>query len=155
TVTIRHEASTAQQVTSTAHVADAQLSASGTKVTPTAGAPFSGMVASFTDADPGGKTGDYIAMIDWGDGNTSPGSIATNGTGGFAVSGSNAYAAAGAYTIHVTITDTDGNPPGPANSTAIATSTASVSSSGTSVKKGQAAGPGFWGNTNGQTLIRA
>src|SRR5207302_714891 len=76
---------------STATVADAGLTASAKTVTPTEGAPFSGVVASFTDADPAGTATDYSATIYWADGHSPDGTITGNGSG-IDVSGSNTYA---------------------------------------------------------------
>ena len=33
------------------------------------GQPFTAVVSTFTDSDPQGTVSDYIAVIDWGDGN--------------------------------------------------------------------------------------
>ena len=64
-------------------VADAPLTATGTTITAVQGTPFTGVVASFTDADPNGVAGDYSASIYWGDGQTSTGTVTANGSGGF------------------------------------------------------------------------
>lgn len=93
--------------TSTATVADAGLSASGTSFNSTN--PVNHVVASFSDADPGGTLADYTASIDWGDGSpTSTGTIATAAGGGFTVSGIHAYAALGPHTVKTHVCDTDG-----------------------------------------------
>src|SRR5207253_9019362 len=67
---------------STANVADAALAASAKTVTPTEGNSFSGVVASFSDADPNGTSTDYSATIKWGDGHTSVGTIVANSRDG-------------------------------------------------------------------------
>jgi uncharacterized delta-60 repeat protein len=77
---------------------------SGTVVAET---PFDGAVASFTDPDPAGTADDYTATIDWGDGQSSAGTIAPTGFGGFEVSGTHTYAAEGVYHPAVTISDAD------------------------------------------------
>ena len=102
-----------------AKVADAALSATGAPVSATAGAQFSGTVATFTDADLAGAASDYTATISWGDGSTSAGTISSVPSGGFAVTGSHTYANAGVYQTSVTITDAGG-------ATAAATSSANV-----------------------------
>ena len=99
-----------------AQVADAQLSAAGAgapggagagTLQATAGQPFSGPLATFTDADPGGTAGDYSASVNWGDGSpTTPAAIRAGA--GFVVDAAHTYAAAGSYTITVTITDAGG-----------------------------------------------
>ena len=54
--------------------------------------------------------GDFVALINWGDGHTSSGSI-QGGTGVFTVSGTNTYALGGTYTTTVTVVGT-GTAPG-------------------------------------------
>jgi hypothetical protein len=115
-------------------------------VSPVAGAPFSGVVATFTDADPGGTVSDYSAPIAWGDDSTAAGTIAANGQGGFTVSGSTTYANPGPYTVYVTIYDAGG-------AAAAVSSPATVTSLGIGVQKGQSAGIGFWKSNGGQALI--
>jgi hypothetical protein len=90
--------------TSSATVADAQLTASYGVIGAVEGAAFSGVVATFTDADPNGMVADYAAMIDWGDGQQSAGTVAANG-GGFTVSGTHTYAEEGNRAVTVTIVD--------------------------------------------------
>jgi hypothetical protein len=93
-------------------------------------------LASFTDSDPAGVATDYVATINWGDGKSSPGTIAASGTG-FVVQGRHAYAEEGAFVANVVITDTDGGPIGPTR--------ASVTAPGVAVTIADAplsAGPG-------------
>jgi hypothetical protein len=73
----------------------------------TEGQPFSGAtVATVSDPDTAATAGEYSALIEWGDGSTSSGTI--NGSGGsFTVTGSHTYAEEGTYTTKVTVTDTD------------------------------------------------
>jgi hypothetical protein len=106
---------------STAQVADARLFAAGTTINSSAGATFSGVVATFTDANSSAPLSDFTATISWGNGNTSVGTITQNGNGSFSVSGSNTYGTAGTYPILVVINDRGG-------STATATTTANVAS---------------------------
>jgi hypothetical protein len=89
---------------------NAPLGATGKSVSGTAGVKLSATVATFTDADPNGVASDYTASITWGDGTAS-----TTGTvsaaaagGGFEVTGSHTYAAAGTYTTSITINDVGG-----------------------------------------------
>ncbi len=102
-----------------ANVADAPLSATGVPVSATAGVQLSATVATFTDANPAGTASDYTAIISWGDGTTSTGTIDSAAGGGFTVTGSHTYASGGAYQISVAIKDVGG-------ATATATSTANV-----------------------------
>jgi N-acetylneuraminic acid mutarotase len=109
-VTVHHEgAPDAAPVTSSAAVADAALHATATPVSATEGQPINNaVVATFTDADPNGTAADYSATIHWGDSQTSPGTIAANGSGGFNVSGSHTYAEQGSFAVAVTVTDQGG-----------------------------------------------
>jgi len=93
-------------VSTTINVADAALSGSAVAIAPTAGTPFTGTVANFTDADPNGAIADYTATINWGDGTTTPGAIGS----GFTVSGTHTYAAGygGTFTLSVTVNDAGG-----------------------------------------------
>ncbi len=77
-------------------------------ITPTVGVPFTGTVGTFIDTDPNGNAHDFTAMIDWGDGHTSPGTISAAGGGGFNVSGSNTYATAGPFQFTFTVQDFGG-----------------------------------------------
>jgi hypothetical protein len=64
------------------------------------------VVATFTDtAGPSAApASSYTATIAWGDGTSSPGVVADDGTGGFLVSGSHTYDEGGSYPITVTVT---------------------------------------------------
>jgi uncharacterized repeat protein (TIGR01451 family) len=91
-----------------ATVADAPLTATGTTITTMAGDPFTGTVASFTDANPEGTSADFTATIDWGDGTTSSGTIDANDRGGFDVRADKRYNTPGAFTITIAIADVGG-----------------------------------------------
>jgi hypothetical protein len=108
--------------TATAAALDARLTAAGVALKATAGLPFSGTAATFTDANPKPDIKDFTATIVWGDGHTSTGTVVANPAGGFAVLGNNTYATAGTYAVKVAIADAGG-------ATAKATSTATVSRS--------------------------
>src|SRR5262249_18760995 len=56
-------------------VLDAALSATGLNVVATPGTPFTGAVATFTDADPNAVAGLFTATINWGDGQVSQGTV--------------------------------------------------------------------------------
>ena len=90
-------------------VQDALLVATGVPVSATAGVAVKAKVATFTHANPAGAASDYTATITWGDGTASTaGTISAAAGGGFEVTGSHTYAAAGQYTISVTINDVGG-----------------------------------------------
>jgi ELWxxDGT repeat protein len=79
------------------------LSASGKAISVAEGQTFSGTVATFTDPGPAAAAGTYAALITWGDGQTSAGTITALGNGQFSVSGSHVYAHAGSYAVSVQI----------------------------------------------------
>ena len=99
-------------VQSTATVSDAGLSASGMNnpnLQLSAGVPFSGVLASFQDADPAGVPADYTgSTIDWGD--RTPLASATNTNTGNAplLGGGHTYVQPGNYDIIVTAKDSGG-----------------------------------------------
>jgi hypothetical protein len=80
------------------------LLAGGTDATATAGSSSTVIVASFVDLASGATASAYSAMIDWGDGTTSAGTIAANSQGGFDVSGTHTFGI-GSSNVTVTITD--------------------------------------------------
>src|SRR5262249_44529650 len=125
----------------------APLSATGVNFSATAGAPFSGTVATFTNADPYGSAASYTATISWGDGSTSTGTV--SGTGStLTVTGSHTYADPVNKTATVQISHNLGY-----TTTATVTDTATVTGLGKGVVKGLTGGIGFWQNNNGQALI--
>src|SRR5947208_8294082 len=94
---------------SAATVADAPLTIAGVPVDVVRGTPLTNQrVATFTDADPAGTLSDYSATINWGDGNTTAGTVVANPGGGFAVNGSHSYIAATTYSVAITVHDVGG-----------------------------------------------
>jgi hypothetical protein len=96
----------------TFQITDANLTPTGTPVLATEGTVFSGLVATFVDANPKAPLSDFstgtgMVTIDWGDGNHSSGTVTQPGGVGstFVVSGTHTYAEEGSKTITVTITD--------------------------------------------------
>jgi len=74
-------------------------------IAPTAGTPYSGAVATFTDpggAEPNDGT-HYSASINWGDNTAATAGTISVNSGVFTVSGTHTYASANFYTISVTI----------------------------------------------------
>jgi hypothetical protein len=93
---------------STAQVADAALSALGLNFTGNAGLPLSNLlVAVFSDAGGPEIPSNYTVSIDWGD-KTAPTSGLVSAGPLFQVTGGHTYAAAGKYTVAITITDEGG-----------------------------------------------
>jgi hypothetical protein len=118
-VTINDKGGASTSVSGTANVADAMLAAVGVTLTETQGVAFTATVASFADAYLLSNASDFKAVISWGDGSSSTGTVNQNGAGSFGVSGSHTYALAGTYAISVQIIDAGG-------ATATAGSTANV-----------------------------
>jgi hypothetical protein len=130
----------------------APLTATAVSFAATAGAPFSGTVATFTNTDPLGGAACYTAVITWGDGSTSNGVI--SGAGGLGstltVTGSHTYADPINGAVQVTICHNLGD-----TTTATVSGTATVTSLGQAVVKGTTGGIGFWKNASGQALIQS
>jgi hypothetical protein len=115
----------------------ATLSVTAVNFNATAGAPFSGTVATITNnVDPLGNA-DYTAVISWGDGTTSTGAISGSGST-LTVSGSHTFADPVNETEQVTISNKQGN-----TTTVTVSDAATVTSLGQSVGKGLTGGVGF------------
>jgi hypothetical protein len=82
-------------------VSDAALTPKSATIIATEGASFAGLVGSFTDADPNATAGEYTAKIQWGDGNTTTGTIAKTASGTFDVTGTHTYADEGPESVTV------------------------------------------------------
>jgi PKD repeat protein len=61
-------------------------------------------VANFTDT----QSDTYSALIDWGDGSTPTSGVVSGSDGNYSVAGSHTYADGGAYSVTVTITNSEG-----------------------------------------------
>ena len=79
-------------------------------VNATQGASFSAPVASFFDTNPNGTSRDFTAIINWGDGKASVGTLISNSNGGFDVTGTHTYGQAGSFTISTDVQDFGGGP---------------------------------------------
>src|SRR5262249_49956041 len=100
---------------------DAPLSVTGSAITATGSAPFTGVVAAFTDTGGSEPPRSYTALSDRGDGSSGPGTVVAAGSS-FNVVGNHTYQSASVgspYTTTVTVSDEGG-------STATATGSASV-----------------------------
>src|SRR4029077_15073404 len=93
----------------------------GLTIEATEGSAFSGVVARFTDSDLLSPAGDFTAMIEWGDGTSSPGTLA-GANGSFTVSGTHSYATAGKLPVHVTLRDDAGTATAVASGSALVVS---------------------------------
>jgi hypothetical protein len=101
-------------------VSEAPIVAEGVPVHAAVNFPFTGRVATFTQADASAQPGNFTATIDWGDGHQSTGTITLN-SGTFTVRGTNTYASAGTFPVQVSINS--------AGATGTATTTAHVTTS--------------------------
>jgi hypothetical protein len=123
----------------------ATVSAQGANVSATAGAPFSGTVATFT-TDQLESAKAFTAVITWGDGSTSNGDITFN-NGIYTVSGSHTYAAAASYALSVQISSP---------TTDLATANAIATVANPPVGPGMTGDLSFWQDpTKGQALIKS
>jgi hypothetical protein len=122
-VTITDSTGASASGTTTASVADAAISLTGTTFSVNRKTNFTATVATLTDADPGGVASDYSGQINWGDATVSacpsPSCSITAQPGGFTVTGSHNYFRSKAYAVTIQISDAGG-------STATATTTIQV-----------------------------
>ena len=105
---VRDSDGTTYSLSTTANVSDAHLRAAGS-TGQLSNNSYSGVLASFTDSDPGGKAKDYSVTIDWGDGAVGNGSVTGSASGGFTVSGSHTYASTFSYPVNVLVQDAGGS----------------------------------------------
>ena len=115
TVTVSDAGGANATTTSSATVTDAAIALTGApRFNEHHKTNFTAVVATLTDADPGGVATDYTGQINWGDGTTStcPStscSITIRTSGGFTVSGSHNYEHNNTYTVTITLTDAGGS----------------------------------------------
>src|SRR5215213_966872 len=84
-------------------------SGTGTNITATEALAATVLVATFIDFDTTKTAASFTATINWGDGTaTSAGTITANG-GGFNVTGTHTYGAAGTFNVSIQIADSSGN----------------------------------------------
>jgi hypothetical protein len=62
------------------------------------------VVATFTDSTSAVRAADFTALVDWGDGDVSPGTIRLVSQGDFTVAGSHTYRDAGTFAVQVYVT---------------------------------------------------
>ena len=122
TIQVVAQGGSSATITSTATVSG-PVSAQALPVSATEGASTGTItVASFTATG----SGPFGALINWGDGNISTGTVNSQGGNSYTVSGSNSYGTAGSFPLSVTITDNQNDPPA-GNVLAVVSGTASVS----------------------------
>ena len=74
-----------------------------------AGVPFTVPVASIHTANQQATADDFTATIQWGDGQSSRGTIEAEGGGTFELLGSHTYASPGTYPVAINVSDNQGN----------------------------------------------
>jgi len=84
---------------------DPPVTAEGTAFSAKAGKSANHLVATFGDADPSARPGDYCVTISWGDGSKSDGTVRRAADGSFEVRGRHTYYRKGTYKVVVRITD--------------------------------------------------
>jgi len=109
TISINDDGTLAATAGAHANITDAPLSnAAGKTFSIMEGNTFNGNVASFSDANLLAGASDFTATINWGDGNTTSGSVVKDSAGKFHVNGSHAYAETGPYNTAIQIHDLGG-----------------------------------------------
>ena len=131
---------------STATVGDAAISA-GPACEATALHSYNGRTATFADAaGTFGTAADFSATVNWGDGSSTAGTIASLGGGTYAAAGVHTFATLGRFTITTTIRDVGGSV---ASTSCSTIGFAFAPGGGSFVIGGQHAGTGdrvmFWG----------
>jgi hypothetical protein len=107
-VTVTDDDGGTATATTTAHVADAPITASPVVLCERTHKTFTATVAELTDANPAAVASGFSATIAWGDGTTSTGTVVAKGSG-FAITGTHEYRKAGTHPVTVTITDRGGS----------------------------------------------
>jgi hypothetical protein len=120
-------------VVATTSVAAAAMSAQGVNFNMQEFLTSAATIGTFTDTTPSPASG-YTVSVDWGDGNTTAGSVASNPDGSFSVTGNAAhtYTADGTYTVTFTVSETGDDH-----------DTATASAVGTVVEANRGIVPGF------------
>jgi hypothetical protein len=108
TTTIAGSGGEGATVTSTATVSGA-LAMQSSAFSPTAGSSTGTVaVATFTDTYPNPQPSDYTVTLLYGDGQSGAGTVTANVGGGFTISGSNTYGAAGVFPVTVNLSNIRG-----------------------------------------------
>ena len=89
----------------------ASLVASGNVINPgpVEGAAFTAVIAKFTDSDGSTDPSNFAALINWGDGQVTKGTIATDPAGGFDITGTHTFAQSRALKVTALVGDKDGD----------------------------------------------
>jgi len=111
--------------TGTANISPSGITLNGQAIVGTVGQPFTNVaVASISDSNMQDTADQFTALISWGDGQATPGTV-TGSSGSFTITGSHTYVSPGSIPITTTLTDQAGD-------TFSTTSTATVLNTATS-----------------------
>ncbi len=115
--------------TGSSTITDSLLSTSFAGPTVAAGTTtVSGLVANLSDFIPDDTLANLSATITWGDGTSSPGTIAVNPSGGYTISGTKTYKGPGSFGVGVTVTSSgDTSVTGTASGTVVVPQTITAS----------------------------
>jgi len=103
-----------------------------TAATEAAALPANTVVATFSDSISSDMAGDFTATVDWGDGNTTAGTV-VGSNGSFTVEGGHAYADEGSDPAVVTLTHTADNAQATASGSVAVAEADSLTGQGTSI----------------------
>jgi streptogramin lyase len=81
------------------------IGGTGKTITALHGSVFEGAVATFVDGTPAASQADFTAIVNWGDGTSSAGTVAGATEGPFIVRGTHTYTNAGTFKLSVALTD--------------------------------------------------
>jgi hypothetical protein len=131
-VTLKYTTGTFTAVAqSSATIAEADATGTGTALTATEGTVFSGSVATFADPGSLDAASDLTAVIAWGDGTRSAGTI-SGSNGSFTVSGTHLYVDEGSFTPSVTLLEAGPGTVATATGSAVVAEGDSLTGTGTS-----------------------
>jgi hypothetical protein len=81
------------------------ISAMANTIAPIEGAPFSGLIGTFTSTRSGARPSDFNVTISWGDAGAGSGTVTQEGNGTFDISANHTYAEAGHYNTSLIVSD--------------------------------------------------
>jgi hypothetical protein len=110
TITDTDTSSNTATVTSTANIGDAALVKAMCAMPPVTPQHYNGSTATFEDENMFATSADFTATtINWGDSNSTAGTVSGSGIGPYTVSGDHTYSSTGPFTVTTTIIDDGGS----------------------------------------------